>query len=175
MKRIILGILLIILNIPTAFASPKEDVDYIVDQTVTRTLYEATIKTLRPVLTSAIKNDFREMGITLKNPEKFFDIFVDEFIDEFTEIMRKETGKVYLKIFTEKELSDLATFYKTESGQSLIQKTPVLIAAGSELGKIAGTTAGANARSRVAKKIGEDGMIFNDDKSLTQRLIDALR
>ncbi len=175
MKRFALCIFLILFNTTLSLANPKEDANYIVEQTVTRTLFEASIQTLRPVLISAIENDFRENEIILEKPNKFFDIFVDEFIEEFTDIMRKETGKIYLDLFTEKELADIATFYRTDTGQKLIQKTPALMMAASQLGQFAGKKAGINAKSRVAKRLVDKGIIFNEDKGFTQRLIDYFK
>ncbi|PCI85588.1 MAG: hypothetical protein COB24_12410 [Hyphomicrobiales bacterium] len=89
--------------------------------------------------------------------------------------MRKETGKIYLDLFTKKELSDIATFYRTETGQKLILQTPAIMIASAKLGEIAGAKAGINAKSRVANRLIEEGIIFNKDKSFTQRLIDYFK
>ncbi len=174
MKRLIFIVGLVVVAVLPANAGPQEDAKYIVEQTVTRSVFDSALQSMRPVLASALENDLRKKGINLNDVNGFLDIFVDEFIGEFTETMQQKTVAVYRELFSDKELADIAVFYKTSSGKKLILRTPELISAGSKLGRIAGAAAGRNAKARVAQRLKREGIVFNNDKSLTQRLIDAL-
>ncbi len=175
MKRLAIFLILFFINISPLYASPEDDVNYIVDQTVTRTLFEGSLQALRPVLISAIKNDLNSKGIEISDASSFLDIFVDEFIDEFTDIMKQETVGIYRELFSDSELADLAAFYKTETGQKLILQTPLLMQAGAKSGEVAGMKAGRNAKERVAQRLESEGIMIEKNKSLTKKIIDALR
>jgi len=175
MKKILLSFTLFFVIIFPTVADPIKDSEYIVGQTVTRPLFEGALVALRPVLVSAITNDLKKQGIQISDTEAFFDIIIDEFIDEFTEIMQEETGAVYVEMFSESELADLAAFYKTETGQKLIAQTPALMQAGAKMGQIAGQKAGMNSRARVAKRLEEENILIDKDKSITKRLIEFLK
>ncbi len=156
-------------------ADPKTDADYIVSQTVTRTLFEGALAAQRPLIIGAIQNDLRSKGVTLPDPDRFFDLFIDEFIDEFTQEMQAQTASVYLATFSGQQLADIADFYKTEAGQALIEVTPALMIEGARMGQIAGEKAGANAGRRLAARIESEGLVVVDDPSLLGPLLDALK
>lgn len=157
------------------WGGPAEDAQSIVEQSLTREIFEGALRAQRPVLVSAVENDLRQQGITISEPARFFDILVEEFIDEFTETMQEETVAIYLDLFTPEELRDIAAFYATPSGQALLRNTPDLMQAGATLGQKAGEAAGRNAGPRVADRLSEEGIVIDDDPGLTRRLIDALR
>lgn len=159
----------------TAFADPLEDAQYIVDQTVTKEIFEGTFVALGPVLTSAIQNDLRAQGITLPNPERFMELFISEFIDEFTESMRVQSVSIYLDQFNAEELEAIAAFYRSDAGQSLVAATPEIMLQSSAIGEVAGQQAGMNAGPRLADRIEKEGLLEVDDPSLLESLIDALR
>lgn len=156
-------------------ADPQGDADYIVSQTMTKRIFEGAIAAQRPVIVGAIQNDLRQRGITLPDPDRFFDLFMDEFIDEFTQSMQDQSASIYLDRFTAAELAEIAAFYKTPAGQSLVAATPDLMMAGAEMGQRAGMQAGLNAGRRLADRIESEGLLVIDDPSLTQQLLDALR
>ncbi len=158
-----------------AVADAQADAEYIAAQTLTKELFEGALAAQAPILHSAIENDLRKKGITLSNPERFFEILVEELIDEFTASMQRQTVPLYLDKFSPEELAAIARFYATDAGQALIQKTPELMIAGAELGRQAGMQAGQNVEERVAVRLEAEGIDLFDDPSLMQRLIDALR
>ena len=41
--------------------------------------------------------------------------------------MKKPMIKIYLKHYSEKEIKDMVAFYKSDSGQSMIQKMPAVM------------------------------------------------
>ena len=162
-----------LLSLP-ALADTQEDVDYIVSQTVTRAMFEGALSAQRPLIIGALENQFRADGIVISDSEAFFDIFIDEWIDEFTASMQRQTGQIYFDLFSEKEIADIAGFYRTDSGQALIEQTPALMQAGAQLGQIAGQQAARSTNEAVANRLEQEGITIGD-KSLTQKILDALR
>ncbi len=156
-------------------AAPREDADYIAEQTVTRELFEAAIEAERTTIVSAIQFDLQSKGVKLPNPDRFLDLIMEEFIDGFTETMQNETANLYVSRFSEQDLADIAAFYRTQAGQALINQTPDLILEGSRIGRIAGQRAGKNLGKRLAARIKSEGLIEVDDPNLLSRLIDALK
>ncbi|MCT4557585.1 MAG: DUF2059 domain-containing protein [Pelagimonas sp.] len=175
MKQIFAAALLIISLATTPAADPQSDADYIVSQTVTRDLFNGTLVAQRPVILSAIQHDLKTRGITLTDPDRFFDLFMSEFIDEFTASMQAQTSAIYLRNFSAEELSEIAAFYKTDAGQALIATTPTLMAEGARLGQQAGMQAGLNANKRLAARIKQENLILVDDPGMMSRLMDMLK
>ena len=46
-----------------------------------------------------------------------------------------EMAKIYMQEFTEAEIKEMTTFYKTPLGQKVITKTPAMMAKGAEIGQ----------------------------------------
>ena len=74
-----------------AHAGPREDAEYIVSQTVTKSLFEAALQAQRPLIIPAMQQGLANKGIVFSDIEGFADIFMEEFIDEFTELMQRDT------------------------------------------------------------------------------------
>lgn len=62
---------------------------------------------------------------------------IGAFVDEKLtwEGMKPEFVQVYQEAFTEPELNDIVTFYKTPTGRKLVDKTPDLTAKGMQIGQ----------------------------------------
>lgn len=167
--------LIFALTASDAAADPQADADYIVSQALTKEMFQGAIAAQRPLLISAIQNDLRVKGITLPDPDRFFDLFMTEFLDEFTASMQEQSAEIYLRQFSGAELADIAEFYRTPSGQALLTSTPALMMSGAQLGTVAGRRAGLNAGKRLADKIEAEGLIELEDANLMSRLLEALR
>jgi uncharacterized protein len=50
------------------------------------------------------------------------------------DVLKNDIRDIYLSIFSEGELKEIVTFYKTETGQKLLRVSPELMRKGSELG-----------------------------------------
>jgi len=175
MKRVYAAALSLTLCSGSALADPQADADYIVSQTMTRDMFEGSIAAQRGLIISAIQNDLRAQGITLPDPDRFFDLFMEEFIGEFTDSMRDQSASIYLERFSAEELADIAAFYRTASGQALVAATPDLMMAGAEMGQRAGMQAGVNAAGRLADRIENEGLVEVEDEGMMDRLLNALR
>ena len=157
-----------------AFGDALEDANYIVEQTVTESLLLGALTAMQPVLVSSISNELASRGITLSDPDRFFEIFIEEFSAEFLVRMREPLVPLYLKRFSETELKELASFYSSSTGQSLIEKMPLLMQAQAQIGRQAGAIAGGNAGKRVKQRLIDEDIDVMGNKSLMQRLLDAL-
>jgi len=158
-----------------AQADPHADAKYIVSQTTTRAIFDGAIVAQRPLIIGALQNNLRAKGITLPDPDRFFDLLMEEFMDEFTQSMQDQSASIYLEHFSEQELADIADFYKTNSGQAFLSAAPTLMIAAAQMGQRASRSAGMNAGKRLAARIEAEGLIVVDDPSLLPRLLDSLR
>lgn len=158
-----------------SWAGPQEDATYIVEQTVTKSMFEAALEAQRPLIIPAMENQLAKKGVVFSDITGFANIFMEEFIDEFTEFMQRDTVGLYLAQFSPEELSEIAAFYSSTAGQALLRETPKLMQNAARIGQLAGIEAGRNAGPRVAARLQEEGITVENDKSLTQRLIDALK
>ncbi len=70
-----------------------------------------------------------QMGIYSEVMKKFFRKYLS------WEALKPDTSALYLKAFTEEELRDLVTFYKTPTGQKALKKMPELMTAGAKIGQ----------------------------------------
>jgi len=61
------------------------------------------------------------------NPQ-FQQLNVDykEFLKQITQASKESTTKLYKKYFTEKELDDISTFYKTDTGKKFLATAPTI-------------------------------------------------
>ncbi len=156
-----------------ALADPKTDIDYIVKQTLTRNIFEGAVMAQRELLVSAIENEMRKNDLRISDPDAFFDIFIDEWIEEFTTGMQAQTGVIYRNMFSDQELADIADFYRTDSGKALIQKTPLLMQAGANLGRKVGVTTSQTVNKRLAARLRAENVII-DSPSATEKILELL-
>ena len=159
----------------SADADPKADADYIASQVATQAIFEGAISAQKPLITSAIQNNLRVQGITLTDPDAFFDLFMEEFLGEFTQSMQAQTASIYLNSFSDEDLANIAAFFKTDSGQAYLLAVPGLMMEGARMGTAAGQIAGANAGKRLAARIQAEGLVVVEDPSLLSRLLEALK
>ena len=161
--------------IPSAsYAGANEDAQFIVEKTVTPEMFAGVAVAMRPVLTSAISNDLRDLGITLNDPDRFFDVFIEEFMDEFLTLTKDEMIALQLAVFTPEELEGIAAFYATPAGVALLAKTPRLIQDGASIGQRVGAIAGANAGPRVAARLRNEDVLTVESPNVLERLIEML-
>lgn len=64
--------------------------------------------------------------------DQMFDLMADRMN---WEKMKPKFAVIYDETFSKQELADIVAFYKTSSGQSLLQKMPVLMTKGSQVGQ----------------------------------------
>lgn len=160
----------------TAIADPESDATYIVGQTLTQPIFEGALSALRPVILSATENDLAKTGITVSDIGGYMDIVMAEFMNGYIEIMKAETIPFYLETFTANELRDIAEFYATPSGQSLLARTPAMMQHGAKTGSVAGQQAFLESRSRVRQRLIDENIdVTAGDKSMMRKLLDALK
>ncbi|UWQ92898.1 DUF2059 domain-containing protein [Rhodobacteraceae bacterium M382] len=169
------AISLIGLGSPVHANSKKAAAEYIVSQTITRSMFEGAIAAQRPMMIDAVQYQLNAKGVTLTDPDRFFDLLTEEFLSEFTQSMQEQSASVYLRNFSKQELTDIAAFFQTDSGQAYILAAPKLMSEGARMGQVAGRKAGKNAVKRLATRIEDEGLVVVEDPSLLSRLLDALQ
>lgn len=175
MKRTALAILIALTPLPS-FADAQADATYIVEQTVNRAIFEGALTALRPVILSAVENDLRQSGIVISDIGGYMDITMDEFMEGYVAIMQEKSVPHFLNTFSPDDLANIAAFYATPAGQSLISQTPALMQFGATAGASAGQEAFLEARGRVRQRLIDEAIdVTNGDKSMMQKLLDALK
>ncbi|MGX9355261.1 DUF2059 domain-containing protein [Roseobacteraceae bacterium S113] len=153
-----------------ALADVETDLDFMISQQINRTMFEGALAAQRPLIVGAFENDLRARGFDISDTERFLDILMEEFIDEFTETMQVQARDIYRNTFSDQEISDIAAFLRTPSGQAMIKATPSLMAQGAQHGEVAGMEAGRNAMPRVLRRIRDEGITFGTPGVIEQLL-----
>jgi len=169
-----LAVFLLTLAPQHLFAGAREDAHYIVQQTVNKHLYEGAIKALGPTLVGAMETVLRKKGVVVSDVQTFQDLLLAAFLDEFTAKMKIASEKHYLEVFNAEELAGIAAFYRSDAGQALLAQSPELLAFGTQKGREIGRLAGMHAGPTVARQMKERGIVITSNKTMMQRLLDAL-
>lgn len=155
-------IVLAFLATPLA-ADPNEDAKYIVSQTVSEELFAGAINVMTPLIANSLIVQLQKKNVVVSDPEALIKIVGEEFLEEFTLGVQKELIPYYLENFSTQQLSDLAAFYKTDTGQFFIKQTPELMQFGKDTGERVGGPAVANIMPRVDKRLKDEGITITKD------------
>jgi hypothetical protein len=172
--RLALGPALALCLCTSAQADVEADTKLIAETLFSHVTLEAVFQVLQPIISSAIVDQFRTAGVTVSDPPRYTRIFIAEFRNRYAEIMRAEIGPVLADMFTEQELSDIATFIQTPSGKKFFAAQGDLSQAGARIGQVAGARAGQEAAERIAKRMEAEGIHFtgpDGDKLDTLRFL----
>lgn len=129
MKKTLLAAAFCLFNPVYLFAAPSDAASAAsIDHLMKLTKVESIIETIFTQTDQMMMGMAQQMGIQ-GNERPLFDQYVKDIqILMRTEIswekMRAPLVAVYADTFTQKEVDDMVAFYKTESGQSLIEKMP---------------------------------------------------
>lgn len=97
-----------------------------VEELLVLTKAETVIDTVYGQMDQMFKNMGKQLGVKPHEQEMF-----DKFMSKMASLMKEEMSwdkmkgpmiEVYLKHYTEKEIQDMITFYKSESGRSMMSK-----------------------------------------------------
>ena len=176
MRKRLIVLLLALGSLSTSVsADPEADAAYIASLVSTRDIFEGVLQVQRPLIVGTNQNELNALEIELTDPDRFFDILMEEFIDGFVEVMQSETAAIYLEQFSDQEISDIAAFFRTESGKAFVGATPELMMAGAAAGERVGQEAFGMSGVRVARRIEEEGLVVVNDPSVLERLLNVLR
>ncbi len=172
----ILGLVALLMATPVKlFAGATEDARYIVTQTFTKRSVEGALRAIGPVLSSALENDLRKKGIEISDLATFQRLIADAFMSEYISKMQQQLEKYYTDNFTASELADIARFYRSDAGQAVIKKTPDMMKFGAIEGKRIGRNAAIHAAPNIKKSLKASGIVITKNKSMMQKLLDALK
>ncbi len=92
---------------------------------------ESMIDNIYSQMDQVMQGMWQQLGVKPSEQEMF-----DKFMSKMVSIMKSEMNwakmkepmiKIYLKHYSEKEIKDMISFYKSDSGQSMIQKMPAVM------------------------------------------------
>ncbi|MCC0065504.1 MAG: DUF2059 domain-containing protein [Rhodovulum sp.] len=142
----------------SAAADPADDAAYIVSQALTPEMFDGMTAALGPLVASAMTNDLRNQGITVSDMDAVTAITFEILREEFSSLMSAQVTQLYLENFSPLELSDIATFYRSETGQAMLRKTPRLMQEAALMGQSVAAEAANRLGPRIAERLVREGI-----------------
>ncbi len=173
MRIIYLAIAISLSATPLA-AGPKEDAEYIIQQTMSEKVFAGALKAMELVISKAVATDLRKKGVVVSDVASFTRILGEEFMSEFTVRMQRAVLPYYMEKFSATQLAELASFYRSDTGQYLIKITPELTQLGAKLGRKTGIEAFGKVKGRLARRLRAEGITVTKDKNMMKRLLEEL-
>ena len=103
-------------------------------------------------------NDLRNQGITVSDMDAVTAITFEILREEFSSLMSAQVTQLYLENFSPLELSDIATFYRSETGQAMLRKTPRLMQEAALMGQSVAAEAANRLGPRIAERLVREGI-----------------
>jgi len=165
MKCILIGILLIFsVSASAETDSRREQVEDLLE------LMDASsiINSMYSQMDIMLQNMSKELGV--KPSEK---VIFDEYYSKMINVMREEMSwakmkepmiNIYLNNFNEKEISDVIAFYKSDTGQAFIAKTPKLTQESMQIGQNL-TTAAIPRIREISKQLKQQLALARDKRT----------
>jgi len=165
MKCILIGILLIFsVSASAETDSRREQVEDLLE------LMDASsiINSMYSQMDIMLQNMSKELGV--KPSEK---VIFDEYYSKMINVMREEMSwakmkepmiNIYLNNFNEKEISDVIAFYKSDTGQAFITKTPKLTQESMQIGQKL-TTAAIPRIREISKQLKQQLALARDKRT----------
>jgi hypothetical protein len=166
--------LALVLSAPAA-ADPAADATRIAELSVTEEIFAGVFAAQAPLIAGSMAHEFRTLGITVNDMDRFVAILAEEMTGLFTARMREEIAPFYLQSFTPEELAEIRAFYESPTGLVLMEQTPELMLQGAIVGERIGLEIGAEIGPALAARLEAEGVQVTGDRSTMQRLLDALR
>lgn len=130
-KQGLLGLCMVLMFGMSLAASRPAQADPRQDAALELLLTMKLAKTLNDAMNQALENQIRLFpAMAAYRPT------VEAFLKKYMgwEVLKHDFVKIYSAEFTEKELRDMITFYKTPTGQKAVEKIPIVMAKGTMLG-----------------------------------------
>lgn len=129
MQKIIIACLLLTLPL-FVHADEKTKKDKIKELLVL-TNAQASINTIYSQVSEMLQRIAERVGQTPEN-KKIFEKYNSKIINSMKkevnwQKMKESMIGIYMKHYTEKEVKDMVAFYKTETGRSMVKKTPAVM------------------------------------------------
>jgi len=147
----------------SASADPAEDAAFLVSQALTPEMFDGMIQALGPMMVSATTNDLRARGLVVSDIDAATAILFELLREEFADLMSAEFVQLYQENFSPLELSETAAFYRTETGQSMLRKTPRLMQEAARIGEAAAVEAAERIGPRFAERLAREGITVTTD------------
>ena len=128
MRYLLIGLLTLIINLPAfAEAGKRESVK----ELMTLTEVDSMVDTMYSQMSQVFSGVGEQLGIKVSE-QVLFDNYMGKIValmkeDVSWERMEEPMIDIYLNNFTEEEIQDLLSFYRSNTGRSLIKKTPMVM------------------------------------------------
>ncbi|MGR3377825.1 hypothetical protein [Salipiger abyssi] len=110
------------------FADPTVDAKFIAEQHFEYSGYIQSLEVLEKGTFDSLSSSTKNLGATIINPELFVHELTGELTDTLPSRIVDASAEAYVKILTPRELSELATFYRSSEGRELLSGSPKTIA-----------------------------------------------
>ncbi|MDH3975023.1 MAG: DUF2059 domain-containing protein [Deltaproteobacteria bacterium] len=126
MKRWV--VIIVLLVFPAVAYSGELNKRHKVEALLVLTKIDTMVDSMYSQMDQIMKGMSRQLGIKPSEEEMF-----NKFMSRYVSIMRQEMNwekmkgpmiDVYMKHYSDKEIQDMITFYKSETGKSMIEKMP---------------------------------------------------
>tara|TARA_B110000967_G_scaffold205487_1_gene250128 strand:+ start:1589 stop:2092 length:504 start_codon:yes stop_codon:yes gene_type:complete len=165
MKYILIGMLFIFsVSAIAETDSKREQVEDLLELMDTSSIINSMYSQMEIML----QNMSKELGV--KPSEK---VIFDEYYSKMVNVMREEMSwakmkepmiNIYMNNFNEKEISDVIAFYKSDTGQAFIAKTPKLTQESMQIGQNLTTTAIPRIRE-ISKQLKQQLALARDKRT----------
>ena len=128
MRYLLIGLLTLIINLPAfAEAGKRESVK----ELMALTEVDSMVDTMYSQMSQVFSGVGEQLGIKASE-QILFDNYMEKIValmkeDVSWERMEEPMIDIYLNNFTEEEIQDLLSFYRSNTGRSLIKKTPMVM------------------------------------------------
>jgi hypothetical protein len=95
----------------------------------------------------SMRANLQQAGVTGEDAERYIEIYIEEFHADMPRIIQV-IAVSYAGAYSETELQDIATFFRTPAGQAVRRNTPELVQIAQQVGMAAGVDIDRRAAAR---------------------------
>lgn len=161
--------------VSNAIADPKDDAEVIASASITPEILEETFLSLRPSVVASLSRAYSERNISPPATDEFYDLLLEELTNVIGELTQDVVVDYYSNNFSENELSEIATFFRSDAGQAYVSRTPDMMRQMTEVTNTFALEAIRIAANRMESRIQEEGLVVVEDPDHLSRLLDVLK
>jgi len=113
--------------------TPPEENLAVAREVVVLTGGETAMRSMMDAMRPLMLQDLRSRGLAQDVAERYVALFLEEFEKEFPRVMEL-SAIAYAGAFSLRELEDIRSFFRTDSGRAMAERTPRLTSAMTQVG-----------------------------------------
>jgi len=122
-KAILLSAVLFIAASAVFSQTKQESIRELIHLTQTDSMMEKVYKSIMPTIMKQISTEMKDSS-ALDMTKELMNSMMQSGKEISKKIMDEDVAGIYEKYYTEKEIQDLVTFYKSSTGRKVIEKAP---------------------------------------------------